>query len=291
MKIVQSLWTKPLFEGAKITNPYRISGGWPSKKYNYMSWAFSCLQFRKFYDQVELITDKKGKELLIDRLNLPYTAVHVVMDVLNKYPPGLWALGKIYAYSIQDEPFLHVDGDVFIWEKFNPEFEKAHLIAQHIDEDFSYYYRAMDQIEKNFTFIPTYIVKEKKRSKVIRAYSTGILGGSNISFIKLYTKEAFRFIDKNIDQLKNVSNELFILIYEQYLFYCLAKEKKMDVKCHLNKPTRELLGLSEWGKNLIHPLGNNKINEHVVKQLVNSLLQDYPEYYYKIIPLLSMSEL
>ena len=44
-----------------------------------MSWVLSCLSLRNYYDDVELYTDKLGYELLIEKLRLPYTYVHVGM--------------------------------------------------------------------------------------------------------------------------------------------------------------------------------------------------------------------
>lgn len=31
-------------------------------------------------------------------------------------PNGLWAMAKIESYGLQTEPFLHIDGDVFIFD-------------------------------------------------------------------------------------------------------------------------------------------------------------------------------
>ena len=132
MKIIHSYWSKPaLYTGKGVKE--KTFGGWPSKKYEYMSWALSCLSFKKFYPNIELITDAYGKKTLVDELQLPYTSVKIELDVLNKYPTQLWALGKLHAYSLQEEPFIHVDNDIFIWRKFDDEIENAHLIAQHVD--------------------------------------------------------------------------------------------------------------------------------------------------------------
>lgn len=49
---------------------------------------------------------------MIDDLKLPYTKVHVVLDELNDYHKNLWAIGKIRTYQLQEEPFIHIDGDV-----------------------------------------------------------------------------------------------------------------------------------------------------------------------------------
>ena len=62
MKIIQSYWSLPSENNEQNDEHGRSKGGWLHHKYNLMSWAFSCLKLREFYDEVELITDKKGKE-------------------------------------------------------------------------------------------------------------------------------------------------------------------------------------------------------------------------------------
>ena len=97
MKIVQSFWTKPFLSGGKGMAGTRLNGGWPEKKFNYFSWALSCLQLRKYYDNVQLVTDDLGKELLIEKMQLPYSSVTTDLNQLDKYNANLWALGKICA--------------------------------------------------------------------------------------------------------------------------------------------------------------------------------------------------
>ena len=84
MKIIQSFWT------GKHSVVY--SFGWLSNKYHYLSWILSCNQLRKYYDEVELFTDSLGYSILIEKLKLPYTKVHIVLDELNIYDDNLWAL-------------------------------------------------------------------------------------------------------------------------------------------------------------------------------------------------------
>ena len=113
MKIVQSFWS-----GNK--DCLKEGYGWLNPIYHYASWILSCNQLRKYYDDVILITDRAGYDVLINKLHLPYTDVIVCLDeLLSKYNSNLWALAKIKAYSILDEPFIHVDGDVFVWDRFD----------------------------------------------------------------------------------------------------------------------------------------------------------------------------
>src|ERR1035437_7473627 len=146
MKIVQSFWSKPFL--SKNTNIFdRAKGGGISEKMFYMSTALSCLMLRKFYDDVTLITDEFGKHMLIDVLGLPYTNVIVELDKINHYDENFWALGKIYAYSIQDKPFLHVDSDVFIWKLFDESLLKKDVIFQNYEENVYYYKNICKQIK------------------------------------------------------------------------------------------------------------------------------------------------
>lgn len=77
---------------------------------------------REHFDQVELYTDKRGYEVLIEKLHLPYTQVHVIYDD-SLCLPQHWAYAKIKTYSLQTEPFLHIDGDMYFPKPISQERE------------------------------------------------------------------------------------------------------------------------------------------------------------------------
>ena len=91
MKIIQSFWTGD-------RDALHSSYGWLTPMDHYLSWILSCNQLRKQYDQVCLVTDQQGYEILVEGLSLPYTEVKICLDTLNGYNPNLWALAKIKAY-------------------------------------------------------------------------------------------------------------------------------------------------------------------------------------------------
>src|SRR5882672_5621390 len=133
MKIIQTFWTAPIRKN-KTDDPFgRNAGGWNSEKYLSMSWALSCLKFRQFYPQVELFTDNEGEDWLINKLRLPFTHVDKSLNTFNDYPSDLWALAKLKTYALQNTPFLHADGDVYIWKAFNPDFIRNELFTQNIE--------------------------------------------------------------------------------------------------------------------------------------------------------------
>ncbi len=104
MRITQTFWSG-------TGNPLNKSYGWNHAEHNLMSWALSCCSLREHYDDVILYTDRQGYEVLIEKLRLPYTEVHVMYDD-SLCLPQHWAYAKVKTYSLQTEPFLHVDGDI-----------------------------------------------------------------------------------------------------------------------------------------------------------------------------------
>lgn len=296
MKIIQSLWIKPSLKKMELNYSDRNKGGWLNKKFNYMSLALSCLQFKKYYNQVELVTDSLGYDLLINKLELPYTKVDVKLDDLNDYHPDLWALGKIYAYSIQKEPFIHVDGDVFIYDKFNVELENSPLIVQNIEKGFSFYNDVVKEIEDNFDYIPEEILKSKENNQQIIAVNAGLLGGSNIEFIQNYSKEAFKFVNDNLHKIHKINIGMFNTVYEQFLFHALAESRNIQISCYLSKVNNAFDYLAELTdlphkRNYIHTVGFYKKSKLICDLVEYRLLTDWPDYYFKIIQLLRTNQI
>jgi|SRR6185437_7034428 len=295
MKIIQSLWSKP--GKARIKGNHAIANacGWRDKKYNYFSWTLSCLQFKKYYPEVELVTDKEGYELLINRLKLPYTDVRVELDELEHYPPELWAIGKIYTYGIQDKPFIHADGDVIIWERFRHDLENSPLLCQSREEGFPFseiYVVTFSSILQNFSYYPELLIKSIDRNNGILAINAGIIGGNDIPFFKDYVTQAFDFVDRNLKDLHKIDADKFNVIFEQFLFRALAEERQAPISFF--HPTATIFddyaGVPDKTK-FIHTPGNKKQDTYFVNCLEYRLLSDYPDYYYKIIELLKANEI
>ena len=286
MKIVHSYWSKPGLT-ASVTD--KNFGGWSEKKYFYYSWAFSCLKFREYYDDVELVTDKNGYRIFIELFQLPYTSVKVELDQLNDYHEKLWAIGKLYAYSIQEKPFLHVDGDVFIWEKIPSALENAALVAQHAEHNLPHYKDAFLDLKKYYKYIPEIILKDYTENRAIQASNAGVIGGNDLSFFKDFTKQAFDFIHANMSVLEhdNIYGGRFAILYEQYLFACLARKKKINVSYLFQNGTPNYDQLSylgnKYGKSkFTHIIDTRKRLNSYCFELESMFRNEYPEYYRRI---------
>ena len=285
MKIIQTFWSRPGMSGMPMNN----KAGWLSAEYHWMSWALSCLQAKKFYHEVELVTDQLGKEILIDRLQLPYTKVTTSLDTaMQDYPAELWSLAKIFAYGNQHEPFIHIDGDVYLWQAFTPEFMSAPLVAQNVEVNIPYYRNILTAINNRFAYLPSvYNLPDE-----VHASNTGIFGGHDLAFIKEYCRQAFEFVDKNKEQLQQLRPEkrpLLNFIFEQYLLFYLAAEQGRSITYFWQEEITDPL-YSEFARfidipavPLIHPVGAYKQRLFTCTHVGNRLRKDYPGYYYRII--------
>jgi hypothetical protein len=273
--------------------PFRDTFGWAAPEYHLMGWVLSCLQVHKYYGIITLYANSPAAHLLVDTLQLPYTDVHLVLDQLSLIHPELWALPKIYTYSLQEQPFLHIDGDVFIFKQFDPGLLTGELIAQNVEVATEHFYMPPQrELMLNFTYFPPCVRKDFENIIPFQACNAGILGGNNISFFHEYTDWAFEYIYKNVDHLNHVNVNKFNIFFEQHLFYAMAKEKDIHVNVLLNEIIedngyRNMGNFHEipFNRSYLHLLGHFKRDEYTCIQMAAKLRELYPEYYERIVAL------
>jgi hypothetical protein len=294
MNIIQSFWT-----GNKSTgNPLNILGGWPAPEYYWLSWALSCLQLNKIFGKVELITDSLGKEILVDILHLPFSKASIELDnILNGYPNDVWALAKIHSYSIQEKPFIHFDGDFFLWQSVEEKILNAELLVQNKEMDLPFYKMTLDQINQHFKNIPDYFKTDHYNNEPIISINAGVIGGTNLDFFQQYRSTAFDFINSNIDKLSNVKTNNLNFVFEQLLFFCLAKKNKIPITSVSDKVVDDLIygEYVNFSKipniHFIHPVGGHKQNIEVCDNLSKKMRMEYPLFYESILDKVNSSGL
>ena len=274
----------------KSKDPFDDTFGWAKPKYHLMAWVLSFLQINKLYKKVELYANSKAAKLLIDTLELPYNNVILRHDNLKLAHENLWALPKVFTYSLQDKPFLHLDGDVFLFDYFSDSLLKSELIAQNLENATDYYISTQKELITYLTYFPKYVKTEFDSQIPIKAVNAGILGGNNIQFIKEYSSDAFEYINRNIANMCSINVDRFNVFFEQHLFYCLAKEKNITInflfKDIIKDNEYEHLGSFHevpCKKSYLHLLGQYKRDEYTCVQMAAKLRDLYPEYYYKIV--------
>ena len=289
MRVVQTFWT------GKRENPALESYGWSRPEYHMMSWVLSASLLRKHYDNLTLYTDEAGYDLLINQLGLPYTDVKVELDSLNPYHADLWALSKIYTYSRQNEPFLHVDGDVFTWRPFPAELMTSPLIAQNLENGGEYYADILRGLHQNLSYFPEAIRSHKGKS--VLSYNAGIIGGCDYEFYKRYADEAFDFVNENMSVLDHVHKTTFNIFFEQHLYYCMVSEEGREVNCLFPGCFDDpfYLGYGNFDevpqqRSYLHLMGRLKKNEQVLYMMESQLRLEFPDVYGQLLDFFEKTE-
>ncbi len=287
MKIVQTFWSG----GGDIL---KDSFGWYSSQHHLLAWALSCLNLKNHYEDVELYTDTNGHEVLINQLKLPYTKVWVVLDELQKYPKELWGLAKVKTYSLQNEPFIHIDSDAFIWSAFGENFHEASLVAQNFEKGTDYYNNKFKEVKKYLKYIPDHFNIDID-DKAVCSCNAGVIGGKDFNFFKKYAAYVFDFVDGN--DLNSIPGHVltnFNILFEQVLFYDIAEREGKQITCLFDRTIDdcgykydEIADFTSvpYVNTYLHLIGPNKRNQIACDLLSRVLLKEFPEYFFKIISL------
>ena len=205
-------------------DPMFDKAGFLSPEFHWITMAISCLLLKQHYGHVTLYCNSTAKKV-VEELCIPYDQIVTIPNIMEGYSGyELWALPKLYTYSEQHEPFLHVDCDFLLYDSLPDSFWKADLFAQNIEYDDQLYNRkCIDRFIQVGGKIPNFADIELK-NKIISVANAGVLGGNDVKFIQYYTEQAYRFIYNN-DRILKLNHDGFInSVYEQLFFYCLAQK-------------------------------------------------------------------
>ena len=192
MRAVWSFWSKP-FEDARGRR-------WRDPLHHLLAWGLSVRLARRHYPQCVLVTDSPGKAMLVDELRLPFTHVSTELDQLADADSAWWALGKLLAYSIQKEPFVHLDTDVFLWRRLPRRLIAAPVLAQHPEPyHLAERYCGPRLVEDAFARVQLTLPREWAWARShwglqFRETNCGILGATNVEFIGYYARQALDLV-------------------------------------------------------------------------------------------------
>ena len=264
-KAVFSFWSAPFRNSL-----WKSFSGFPSKEDFKNSFELAIICAKKSFPTVQLVTDSEGYEILVTEMGLPFDTVSLALDGLHEVPSDLWALGKLVAYSIQTEPFVHIDYDFFLGKKVSEWFYNAPIIVQS-DENFSdcpFYEWIAELVEKTHHDLPPeWFALHHQPFKDRYAYNAGVLGGNEWEHIRNYAQKIINLVFRNLEVIKALptatQNELNI-VYEQLFFanYCQA---------HRLRVHRAILNICDdnelKAKQFVHLIGSKKMDRKHLDKL------------------------
>jgi hypothetical protein len=248
-----------------------------------------------------LVTDGPGKALLVDELGLPFTHVSTELDRLGEAHPDLWALGKLVAYSLQDEPFVHIDADVFMWRPLPIRMLGAPVLAQNPErwsaaEPWCSPATIEDAFARHDHILPA--EWEWARSHwgpLMFQANCGILGGHNIEFLRYYAGLALDLVlnPRYADAWEAITGraEMNVILEQFLLSACLEYHRSAPqspfrgIYARYLFPSREASFDSTYSTRAgyTHLLGDTKSNDQVGRRLEARMEREDEEFYWRCV--------
>jgi|GEM_PF-4226667 len=209
MKLVQSTW---------FNNYDHVKGNWPEERFALFSMALSYHLLKKQHLPTRLNTNGIGFDIIVNMLGLEYDEVDICLEK-NRFDPQTsqlfdkyWSLHKLYAYSLQEEPFIHFDNDVYFYKKLDDSWKSAELVAQNKEFGLSYYTICLEEIQHHFTRIPRYLDIDPQS---VMAVNAGVAGGTRFDFFKQLYREVILFLTDNQSHLESLTDGFGNIFIEQ----------------------------------------------------------------------------
>lgn len=288
MRAVWSFWSKPFFAFKG-----RI---WREPVHHLLAWGLSLRLARQHYPDTMLVTDEAGADLLVDRLGLSFAHVSTELEALRRADLGWWALGKLYAYSIQDRPFVHIDTDVFLWKPLPTPLVNAPVFAQCPETHALEEACGPRDMEWAFGKHGLSLPKEWEwyRSQPYNGFreeNCGILGAQRVDFIRYYARLGLELATsaKNLPAWTELPHKSgYNMMIEQFLLAACLDYHRF----HPESPYRGIHArylFPSWNDTFdpqktaqagyTHLLGDAKSNPLVTQRLERRMKSEDPAFY------------
>jgi len=202
--------------------------------------------------------------------NINYSEFNELNDErVNEIPQKIWSIGKLFSMLKPNEPFIHLDYDIFLFKNFDKDFLNKDLVYYHKE---LYRDSKLDEYQSFFELIPV-----KTRSFINRSYNCGLIGGKNFKILQKICEEILSFIIDNKKEinikLNSAENLNFpkympsVLIEQVWIFQLLKYYKQVTTPYLLNTDL-ELIAKESYLKNLCHIQGGQS-KKLVIKNILS----------------------
>lgn len=246
--------------------------------------ALSAATIRKHHDEFVLITDDLGKQMA-QECEMPYSEIISVGQAFDS-DPSFWIHSKIHAYHEINQPFVHYDTDLFLWEPLPEKFLASEVFAFH-SETFTWrkYEIFLQNLQQAGINMP---LLHKKYWTNRMPINMAVFGGNNHQAIKQYAGFILDFVQDNNgfhalnSSQRDVLEHNIAFIEQMWASYLL--QNSMNIPIELLLTEVQILSNSKVeGVELTHLHGakqtamrENKTHELVAK-LSSKLLEVNPK--------------
>jgi hypothetical protein len=288
MRAVWSFWSKPFLASTGTS--------WREPLHHLLAWGLSLRLGERHYPETLLVTDEAGKSLLVDQLGLKFTHVSTELEQLHSLDADWWAMGKLYAYSLQDKPFVHMDTDVFLWKPLPARLTNAPVFGQCPEFRLAGEGCGPQIIEQAFlkhglTLPKEWVWTRSQSGATLSEVNCGIMGGTHVEFIRYYAKTGLDLVlnPANAPAWAGLSYKigLNIVIEQFFLGACIAYWRRQVAPVYRGVQVQYLFSSLDHALEprvsakvgFTHLLGGAKRDATVTQRLEERFRRDDPDYY------------
>jgi len=285
MRAVWSFWSLPYFAGC---------GRWYTDCHHWLGWGLSLHTASRFYPDTHLITDDHGARILVDQLHLPFTSVSTALNKLSRVDADWWSLGKLEAYRLQRDPFVHLDADVFLWKRLAPHLEDADVLVQSpepiVPGEELYKPEELENVIQDGG-LPEEWRWYRRHAPTQEGQCCGVFGGNRVDFIEYYAEAAMRLVcePRNRAALKTLPDRRrHMPLVEQFLLTaCVEYHRAQKESPYHGIELRHIFPTINDAYNrqkatdagFTHLAGGVKQHARVARDLEARMQLELPEYY------------
>lgn len=216
-----------------------------------------------------LYTDEIGYLLL--KNSVPYDEIKLFdKDLLSNFNTSIWSLGKILAMRETNEPFIHLDFDLFLFNSI-----EKYIQSDFFSLNFEPWVSSLNFFKNSVKEI-YYLFPDKNQLNInsYDSYNFAIAGGYNYNKINLVCDQIINLAINNQEELKqfdkdfNKSRWVLPLIFEQVLIPNLLL-KQFDIK---TKTIFDIPDSLKWQESF-----NNNDKQKFAKECAAFLKQNFIE--------------
>jgi len=209
--------------------------GFNSKAHFLLSTIYSAVLSKKIFDKLVLFTDEPTWEYLKEFEGLYDEVRFITEEDISQKARKTWAIGKMYAYCQMQEPFVHIDNDVYMTSplaRIHAEQNPIIYQSSEVNRIFAKSYQSQfDNLEKylkstDIDYLPHF---RRDWNNLHFAYNAGVMGGSDIELIHKIYKPVLRFLTE-FEPPENLSTTLEQSYPAMYIF-----RNKLNVKFCINE--------------------------------------------------------
>jgi len=226
----------------------------------------------KHFDKVELYCDTEAAKLIKEDGRIFPFDIIICLDELQWINGLLWAYSKVYVYSLQKEPFLHIDIDAILWDGLPPKLSTQKFIFQQKEPLAGYvYYNEIYGEAKALGLLPTDITYKPEY-----ALNTAVFACTDINYLYLI-KEYFNIVNSYVYGVNDrvyefKTNHAQCILFEQLFIVNILESSglkfEVDYNTILNDDYSE-----KWNNcRFTHFIVNTKRRDKNVNRIKKALL-------------------